>query len=705
MRVLNQDASAALDALFWPSRVALVGASDRPDSTGAVLWDNLSGFAGDVVPISASGRPMAGTRGYRSMLDVPGTIDLAVIAVPADSVPTVVSEAGAKGARACVVITSGFAETGAEGARLQRRLAHAAHDAGVRIVGPNCYGVQNTSNGLNASIATSSGSARTGTISLVTQSGAYGMALHTLAADEQLSFDKVVATGNKVDVGDAELLDHLARHGRGPLCFFLESLPDGRAFFDVALEVTPHRPVIVCRTGASESGRRAARSHTASLAGASRTWSAAFAQAGVIETRSGQEMLDVARALEHQAPPRGSRVGIVTNSGGVGVELTDLLVAEGLQVPLLSERHRHELADLLPPHGSAQNPVDVTTAWQQFPRLYGQVVDRLARSGEVDSIVAVLLQRSASTVVAEAVADTTTRLRGDGIRVPVFVCWVAGRDSHPNADPLRRHGIPVFEWPVRTARAVGHASRYGMRGTAPTSSPADTVDDPVPEIAAGWLSVVDAARLLSGHRIPLARWDVCPTAPDALLRTSTYRRPVVLKAVHPDLLHKAGEGGVALDLRSDRQISEAAQRLLRLRQGASLLVQEQELGAEVIVGAVRDAEFGPVLMVGMGGVDVETTDDVQLALAPVTVEEAKAMFTRLRGSEALLGCLAAEVDLDAIAAVVTALGDLMAGHEEITEVDLNPVLVRPEGCVVVDWRIRAASSSCQDSSRTASDEP
>jgi acetyltransferase len=244
-----------------------------------------------------------------------------------------------------------------------------------------------------------------------------------------------------------------------------------------------------------------------------------------------------------------------------------------------------------------------------------------------------------------------------------------------------------------------------MRGNAPSHPPADAVDEPASDTAAGWLSVVEAAGLLARHGIPLVRWDVCSTAPDAVVRASTYRRPVVLKAVHPELLHKTGEGGVALDLSSDGQISEAAQRLLRLRESASLLVQEQEVGVEVIVGAVRDVEFGPVVMVGMGGVDVETTDDVQLALAPVTVAEAKTMFTRLRGSAALVGPRTGAVDLDAIAAVVTALGDLITADEEITEVDLNPVLVRREGCVVVDWRIRAASSSCQDSSRTAPGEP
>lgn len=693
--MLSRRPGTTLDALFHPRRIAIVGASDRPHSAGALLWENLSGFAGEVLPVSLSERPFPDSPTYRSLRDVPGTVDLVVVAVPAAAVPAVVGEAAAKGARACVVISGGFAEAGSDGDVLQQQLRQTAEATGIRVLGPNCYGVQNASNGLNASIAPANPE-RPGTISLVTQSGAYGMALHTLAIDEQLSFDKVVATGNKVDVGDAELLEYLGGHGSGPICFFLESLPDGRAFFDSARTVAAHRPVIVCRTGRSESGRRAARSHTAGLAGPSRVWSAAFAQAGVIETRTGLEMLDVARALEQQPPPHGNRVGIVTNSGGVGVELTDLLVSEGLDVPRPSDALQQRLAAELPPHGSAQNPVDLTTAWQLFPRLYSRVVDLLARSGEVDSIVAVLLQRSASTTVATAVADTAARLSSAGIDVPLYVCWVAGRGSHEDAGPLRARGIPVFEWPERTARAVGHASRYGSghtRGHTTSGKPERAVPiETTADAGPGWLSVADAAGLLDQHGIPLVPWSVCATVPDAVLAAADYRRPVVLKAVHAELLHKSDQGGVALGLDSDDQVAEAARRLLGLREGTRLLVQEQAQGAEVIVGGVRDPELGPIVMVGLGGVDVEATDDVQFAVAPVTPVEAAVMIRRLRGAASLTR-RDRTVDPNHLAEIVAALGDLVAENDDVLEVDLNPVLAGSDGAVVVDWRIRIDSSS------------
>ena len=704
--MLNQPSldcgSSGLDGLFYPSRIAVVGASDRPDSAGSVIWKNLSGFTGDVLPVSSSRSRLDNTTAYRSILDIEEPIDLAVVAVPAHAVPSVVAEAGRRGARACIVISSGFAETGEEGAVLQHRVKQAAANAGVRIIGPNCYGVQNSANRLNASIAPA-GPDRAGTISLVTQSGAYGMALHTLAKDEQLTFDKVVATGNKMDVTDAELLANLAsQQGTGPICFFLESLPDGRDFFDIARDVTPHRPVIVCRTGRSTSGRRAARSHTASLAGASRVWSAAFNQAGIIETRSGLEMLDVARILEKQRPPRGDRVGIITNSGGVGVELTDLLATEGLRVPHLSEAVRHGLADFLPPHGSVHNPVDVTTAWRRFPELYGRAIHELAHSGEVDSIVAVLLQRSAALTVTESVADTVERLREEGIHVPIVVCWIAGHDSHDAADPMRASGIPVLAWPQRTARALGYATRYGMRSESGSPPPSDVRPGAGDRTAAGsamtrengsWLGADEAARLLCEHKIPLARWDLVPGAEDVIEHAAGYRRPVVLKVEHPALLHKTDADGVVLGLHTDQEMLDAARRLISLREGASLLIQEQETGTEVIVGGLRDAEFGPVVMVGLGGIHAETTDDVQLALAPLTRAEATAMIHHLRGSAVLRGSRIAPVNIDSIAAVITALGDLLVARSDIAEVDLNPVLARTSDCVVVDWRIRCTSSS------------
>jgi acyl-CoA synthetase (NDP forming) len=693
MRLLNHP----LSAVFRPRRIALVGASDRPGSAGALFWENLSGFTGEVLPVNGSGRPVAGVDAYRGLTDVPGPIDLAVLVVPAAAVPAVVRDAGAMSIPACVVISSGFAEAGPEGERLQAEVMAIARAGGVRIVGPNCFGVQNAEVGLNASLSPRA-TAGAGSLSLVTQSGAYGMALHSLAQDENLRFNKVYAAGNKADLTDTEVLDYLDLvGGSGPICFLLESLPDGRAFFDAARRVTRKRPVVVCRTGRSGDGSRAARSHTASLAGQQRVWSAAFAQAGVIMTRSGLEMLDAARALDGHDHPAGLRVGIVTNSGGTGVELTDLLADEGLEVPLLSASLRAVLVETLPDLASPNNPVDLTTAWQRFTELYPFALEQLARSGEVDAVIAVLLQRSASEAVAAAVAETVEKLRAEGVTVPVYVCWVAAHDAHANAAPLRCADVPVFEWPERTARAVGHAARYGAWRRLGTSSlKPDRAISPRSELgqeAAGWLATDKAASLLSERGLPLVPWSVCRSIPDAVEAAESFGYPVVLKAVHDDLLHKSDKGGVHLGLTGPDEVASAGELLLILHEGAELLVQQQHRGVEVIVGGLRDPEFGPVVLVGMGGVDVEVQDDVVLALAPLRLDEAEAMVRQLRGAPALLGARRPAVDLTSLAEVVHQLGLLMADHPGIEEVDLNPVLARPDGCTVVDWRVRMRSSS------------
>ena len=693
MRLLNHP----LSAVFRPRRVALVGASDRPGSAGALFWENLSIFTGEVLPVNGSGRPVAGIRAYRRLTEIPGPIDLAVLVVPAAAVPGVVRDAVAKRIPACVVISSGFAEAGPEGAGLQAEVMAIARAGGVRIVGPNCFGVQNAEVGLNASLSPRL-AASAGSLSLVTQSGAYGMALHSLAKDENLRFNKVFASGNKADLTDTELLDYLdSEGGCGPICFFLESMPDGRTFIEAARRVTRTRPVIVCRTGRSGAGSRAAQSHTASLAGQHRVWSAAFAQAGVIVTKSGLEMLDAARALDGGRHPAGLRVGIVTNSGGTGVELTDLLADEGLDVPLLSARLQTRLAETLPDLASPNNPVDLTTAWQRFAELYPFAIERLARSGEVDAVVVVLLQRSASEAVATAVADKVQQLRAEGVPVPVYVCWVAARDVRGDAAPLHRADVPVFEWPERTARAVGHAARYGARQRSGAWLTVDRAfGDRLgvgEEQGRGWLPAGESAAVLSGHGLPLVPWSLCGTVTDAVRAAESFGYPVVLKAMHEDLLHKSDEGGVRLGLSGPDEVASAGELLLKVRQGAELLVQQQLGGVEVIVGGVRDPEFGPVVLVGMGGVDVEAQDDVVLALAPLRLQEAEAMLRRLRGAAALLGARGQAVDLTSLADVVCRLGELMAENPGIEEVDLNPVLACPDGCTVVDWRVRVRSSS------------
>ena len=681
--------------MFEPRRVALVGASDRPGRTGELFWRNLSSFPYPVVPVTRSASTVAGRKAYPTLMAVAGDIDLAVVVVPAREVPAVIRDAAAKGVPAVVVISGGFAESGPDGLRLQNELMELSRAGGVRVVGPNCFGVQNCDLPLNASLA--AGTPRGGGgISLVTQSGAYGMAIHSLGVDEHVRFAKVYAAGNKADISDAELLGYL---GDDPasriLCFFLESLPDGRAFFDAACAVTPQKPVIVAKTGRSAAGVRAARSHTAGLAGSERVWRAAFEQAGVILARSGLEMMDVARALDAQPPPGGSRVAIITNSGGTGVELADLLADEGLEVPALSAPLQEELRAMLPPFASPGNPIDITPVWSRFAELYPMLVERLARTGEVDAVVVVLLQRSAADEgVAVGVRDAVARLRADRVPVPVYVCWVAPRTSRSNADLLQEAGVPCFEWPERTARAIGHATRYGAARLRARPVLAAPIRPPeLPLLLPGWLDAEAASGVLAAAGILTVAGRTCGTVDEAGGVAEDLGYPVVAKVLHSSLVHKSDVGGVRVGLLNRAAVRRAASELFSLvpddaGHDARVLIQRQVAGTEVIVGGVRDPQFGPAVLVGLGGVFVEAIDDVVLGIAPLRTGDARRLLRRLRGYDVLAGARSREaVDLDALSSLICAVGDLLAAVPEIAELDLNPVLATASGCVAVDWRI------------------
>jgi acetyltransferase len=692
---------SGLDSIFEPRRVAVVGASDEPGKVGTTLMRNLAGFDGELVPISHGREEVGGRRAYKRLRDVPGGVDLAVAAVPAKAVPGVVEDAVAAGAGALVVLSGGFAETGDEGAELQRQVVAAARAGGVRIVGPNCLGVQNCTTGLNASMAAGTPD-HAGGISLATQSGAYGMAVYMLGLEQRMGFAKVYAAGNKADVTDAELLTHLgADDDTRVVCFFVESLADARGFVEAAREVTTRKPVLVTKTGRTAAGARAALSHTAALAGDAEIWRAALQQAGAVVTDSGLEMMDAARALDWQPVPRGPRVAIVTNSGGTGVELSDLLSEQGLEVPELSQELQRELAEALPPFGSARNPVDITTAWARFAELYPLALDRLARSGEVDIVIPVLLQRSAMDEhVAAAVRDTAVGLRDDGVGVAVYVCWVAPADARANADLLHEARIPTFEWPQRTARAAALAWRHG-RASASTSAagrarargaaPAAQRPPDLPPVGPGLLDAAAAAQLARGFGIDVPEQAVCGDPAAAAEAAQRIGFPVVAKLAGGRHVHKSDAGGVRLGLKDAAAVRAAAAELLALDDEARVLVQPMATGTELVVGALRDPALGPVVMVGFGGVLVEVLRDVAFRLAPVSEQEAIEALESLRGFKLLTGVRGRPAaDVRAVAATVVAASQLIACVPEIEELDLNPVLAGAGGALAVDVRIVGA---------------
>lgn len=676
--------------------MAVVGASERVASPGAVIWRNLADFPGEVVPISRTSQTVDGRRAYASLRDVPGSIDLAVVAVPAAVALEVVEDAVAAGVRAIVLVSAGFAETGTAGTALQDEILRTARAGGVLMVGPNCLGVQNCDLPLNASLAagmTGGG----GGISLITQSGSYAMAVHAMSSEEGLGFAIAYSSGNRVDIDDAEVLDYLRDDDRTDVvCVFTESLGDGRAFLDAARRTTPVKPVIVAAVGRSEAGARAAASHTAALSADRRAWDDVLRGVGVTVTRSGIEMLDAARVLQGQPAPLGRRAAIITNSGGTGTELSDLLADEGVVLPELSEDLRARLATLLPDYASCTNPVDITPVWSRFAELYPAVLDILARSGEVDLVIPVLLHRSAEdAAVAQAIAEMCDTLREDGVAVPVYVCWVARRSAWPVAVSLQSAGIPCLEWPPRAARAVGHAVRYGeFRRQRPQQGPNSTAVLQRALPPAVGRDAEATYKFLMENGIPMIHTSFVEDASGAVAAARRIGYPVVLKVDHPELSHKSDVGGVLLNLADDDEVTSAAAALLSLAPGARLVVQPMSTGVEVVIGGIREPTFGPVVVFGLGGVLVEFLDDVRFGAAPLTAADAARLVSAPRGAAILDGVRGKPPsDVSALATLACTVGDLMGAYPDLLELDLNPVLAGQAGCAVVDFRAVVAHAN------------
>lgn len=664
------------DAIFSPRRVALVGASNRPGSLGELLASNLADFPGEVVHVHVG----------QSLRDVVPPVDLAVVAVPAAAAAQVARDAAASGVEAMIVLSGGFAETGPDGARLQDELLAAATSADghrVRMLGPNCFGVQNSDLPLNASIARGT-PVGGGGISVVSQSGAFGMAVHDLSHEEQVGFAKVCAPGNTADLTVAELLDAL---GEDPatrtVCLLLESVVDGRALVESARRLTPRTAVLVLKTGRTEAGARAAMSHTSALASSALVWRGALRQAGAVEVRNGQELLDAARVVDGQPLPGGDRVAIITNSGGTGVELADLLADEGLVVPALSPALQEQARALLPAYASTLNPVDVTTAWSLFPTAYPALVDLLARSGEVDAVVVVLLQRSATDpATVRAVAESVRRLRADGVQIPVHACWVAPAAANDLARELQAAGVPVLRWPPRAARALALA-REVARARDRASSASTVAPELAPGPEARVVDVADpevAADLLREFGVEVVASVECRTVEAAVAAAPERSVVKVGRAAHRTELD-----GVRLGLVGPAAVGEAARELLA--RFGSVLVSEHLEGIEVAVGAVRDPTFGPVVMVGAGGIWVEALDDVAFALAPLSLADARDLIARLRLHALLAGGRGRPAaNVESLARLLVGAGDALVGLPWVAALDLNPVLVSPGGAVAVDWK-------------------
>ena len=683
----------SLDALLRPASVAVIGASNDPTRIGGrpIRYLRAAGFAGRIHPVNPKHREVQGLPAFPHVSAVPDAVDLAVVAVPAPSVVETVEACAARGVRAAVVFSAGFAETGAEGRRRQRRLEAVAAETGLRVLGPNCLGVYNSEIGLFATFSTTleDGFPSPGGAALVSQSGAYGSHLSLLARKRNIAVRYWVTTGNEADVSVPEALGWLAEQDDvSVIMAHAEGITDRDALVR-ALETARARrkPVVFQKVGASEVGARAARSHTAALAGADAVYEAAFRQFGAYRARDTDEMLDVAYAAGFGVFPESPRVALVSISGGVGVQMADAAVGLGLDVAPLSESAQSRLKAALP-YASPRNPVDVTA--QAFNRVE-LVADNLGIVFEEerhDAVVAFF------TYVAAA----------DGMVEPIRQAIAAARARRPGralalsivAPPeiVRRYeadGCPVFEDPTRAVRAVAALHRFSrIFAERPGEPPEAAARAPRPaELPDGPLSERQAKDLLAAAGVPVLGEKLARTAGEAARAAAAFGAPVAVKLCAPGVLHKTELGGVALDVAGEAQARRAFETVTsRARAADPALPIEGVLvapmvagGVETILGVRRDPTFGPVVLFGLGGTLVEVIEDVSFRVAPFGEAEARRLIAETRASKVLRGARGrGPYDVGALAAALSRLSIFAAAHgERIDSAEVNPFVVLPEG--------------------------
>jgi acetyltransferase len=711
------------DAIFKPQAIALVGASNQPNTVGAVLARNLldSGFRGPVMPVNPHQRAIRSTVSYRSVSELPIAPDLAVIATPPPTVPGLVSDLAASGCRAVIVVTAGFGEgERAEGAALRQAMLDAARPHLLRIVGPNCLGFISPAAGINASFAHLTPPA--GDLAFVTQSGALATAVLDWAATRGIGFSHVVSLGGMADVDFGDMLDYLAldRATRAVL-LYIESVTDARKFMTAGRIAARAKPVIVIKAGRRAAGAKAALSHTGALAGSDTVYDAAFRRAGMLRVYELRELFEAATTLAAGISPAGSRLAILTNGGGAGVLATDTLGDYGAAPVELAPQTIERLNGALPPTWSRGNPVDILGD-ATGPRYRAGLEALLADPG-VDAV----LVMNCPTAIADSAeaARAVLDLVKSGQRAPVLTCWLGDAAAQESRRLFTARRVPTYETPGEAVRALFHLVDYKRNQEllleTPPAGPRPEDTDPraahalVENVLRDQRSVLtepEAKELLGHFRIPVVETVVAVDAEDARRKAERLAGAVALKILSRDITHKSDVGGVALDLRTPEAVEAAATDMLKsVRERVpdaridGFTVQpmvDRRQDHELIAGIADDVSFGRVLLFGQGGVATEVIGDRAIGLPPLNLVLAREMILRTRVSRMLAGFRnRPPADVDAVAATLVKLSELLIRVPEVVELDINPLLAGPNGILALDARVVVAAAGSAGTKRLA----
>ena len=710
MRRFNRKESVMLRFFFTPESIALVGASRSPEKLGYKILKNLmdGGYKGKLYPVNPTAEEnILGLKTYKNVSGIPENPELVIVVIPSKYVPQIAEECGKKGVKGLIVISAGFKEAGEEGRKTEESLQEIVKKHGMRMIGPNCLGVIDVVNNLNASFAFEP--PPKGKISFITQSGALGTAVLDWAAKENIGLSKFVSFGNMADVSETDLVEEF---GDDPetnvILLYLEGLTDGKKFIEKAREVSARKPIIMVKSGKTSAGSKAVSSHTGSLAGSDNAYSAALQQAGVIRANSVQELFDYAVAFACQPAPKGEATAIVTNAGGPAVMAVDAIESQGLAPAVLSDKTRESLRGFLSPAANVNNPVDVLG--DALADKYGKALDIVLSEKSVDGVISILTPQ----VITQIPETAEVIVQKSGMhKKPVLGCFMGGKRINEGVDILMKNGIPNYPFPERAVTALkgmlGYKRWVDKNKGRVINFDADRktvagIIDRIRKSGRTTAGDIEGREILSSYGIRTVESFLARDAAECVRYFKKTGGAVVMKLVSPDILHKTEAGGVKVGLSSAGEIEKGFKDIVesakKYKKDAAIEgVQIQPLisgGTEVIVGVKKDPQFNHLLMFGLGGIYVELLKDVSFRVIPVTDADAEEMIGGIKTARMLKGFRSiTERDTAAIKDVLLRVSQMCCDFPDIGEMDINPLIVleKGKGAIAVDARFSFSSET------------
>ncbi len=695
-----------LHRIFSPQSVAVIGASTRPESVGRAVFGNVLhyDYTGVVYPVNPKTRSIMGVRAYPSVLEIPDPVDLAVIIVPSGGVAQVLHECGRKGIQGAIVITAGFKELGGEGISKEAEVLAAARQSGIPLLGPNCLGIINTDPQVSLNASFSRLMPQPGNIALVSQSGAVGVAALEYAQAECIGLSKFVSVGNKADLNETAFLAYLLDDPQTDvILLYLEDLAAPQEFCQLVQGSGQRKPILAIKSGRTAAGAQAASSHTGALAGSDAAYDALFAQCGVFRVESLEELFDYAAALATQPLPEGNRTAIVTNAGGLGIMATDAAVRYGLTMASFQEETTKVLRESLPPAANIHNPVDVLG--DASDERYAAALEGVLADPGVDGAIVISTPQLMTNLAA--IATKVAQVAGRHQK-PTLVCQMALGEIEETLTILTQARLPHYHFPEETARALAAMARFARSRRRPryevkafTDVDRERVKQVLSEVTRAGRNFVlepEAHLIFQAYGFPTLPFRWAHSTAEAALAAEELGYPVAVKIVSPDIVHKVEVGGVRVSLHNAGEVAQAYEEIMAGAAQveprpalAGVMVQKMAApGTEMILGMTRDPHFGPLLMIGLGGTLVEIFQDVMFSVAPISEQWAQKMIRELKAFPLLNGYRGKPpADQEIIAECLERLSQLVLDFPEIRELDINPLMVFPQGqgAAVVDARI------------------